>query len=197
VDDIRDAIDPSLIDDGISAFTLPDYVVQHNNRPNVLAWCNKWNIDINNIEVFYDVKEDRVVFPVIHNDKMVDATGRSLGKRLPKWKRYGKNNLPFVHGHGNVAVVVEDCVSAIAVGSGVYAGVAVLGTSLAESHKRYLSQFSTAIIALDPDAVPKTLAFAKELRGYVNDVKVLRVVDDLKYRRKEDFDNLTKLTPKE
>ena len=197
VDDIRDAIDPSVIDDGISAFTLPDYVVQHNNRPNVLAWCNKWNIDINNIEVFYDVKEDRVVFPVIHNDKMVDATGRSLGKRLPKWKRYGKNNLPFVHGHGNVAVVVEDCVSAIAVGSGVYAGVAVLGTSLAESHKRYLSQFSTAIIALDPDAVPKTLAFAKELRGYVNDVKVLRVVDDLKYRRKEDFDNLTKLTPKE
>lgn len=197
VDDIRDAIDPSVIDDGISDFTLPDYVVQHNNRPNVLAWCNKWNIDINNIEVFYDVKEDRIVFPVIHNDKMVDATGRSLGKRLPKWKRYGKNNLPFVHGHGNVAVVVEDCVSAIAVGSGVYAGVAVLGTSLAESHKRYLSQFSTAIIALDPDAVPKTLAFAKELRGYVNDVKVLRVVDDLKYRRKEDFDNLTKLTPKE
>ncbi len=197
VDDIRDAIDPSVIDDGISDFTLPDYVVQHNNRPNVLAWCNKWNIDINNIEVFYDVKEDRVVFPVIHNDKMVDATGRSLGKRLPKWKRYGKNNLPFVHGHGNVAVVVEDCVSAIAVGSEVYAGVAVLGTSLAESHKRYLSQFSTAIIALDPDAVPKTLAFAKELRGYVNDVKVLRVTDDLKYRRKEDFDNLTKLTPKE
>jgi len=197
VDDIRDAIDPSVIDDGISDFTLPDYVVQHNNRPNVLAWCNKWNIDINNIEVFYDVKEDRVVFPVIHNDKMVDATGRSLGKRLPKWKRYGKNNLPFVHGHGNVAVVVEDCVSAIAVGSEVYAGVAVLGTSLAESHKRYLSQFSTAIIALDPDAVPKTLAFAKELRGYVNDVKVLRVTDDLKYRREEDFDNLTKLTPKE
>jgi hypothetical protein len=197
VDDIRDAIDPSVIDDGMSDFTLPDYVVQHNNRPSVLSWCNKWNIDINNIEVFYDVKEDRVVFPVIHNDKMVDATGRSLGKRLPKWKRYGKNNLPFVHGHGNVAVVVEDCVSAIAVGSEVYAGVAVLGTSLAESHKRYLSQFSTAIIALDPDAVPKTLAFAKELRGYVNDVKVLRVTDDLKYRRKEDFDNLTKLTPKE
>ena len=197
VDDIRDAIDPSVIDDGMSDFTLPDYVVQHNNRPSVLSWCNKWNIDINNIEVFYDVKEDRVVFPVIHNDKMVDATGRSLGKRLPKWKRYGKNNLPFVHGHGNVAVVVEDCVSAIAVGSEVYAGVAVLGTSLAESHKRYLSQFSTAIIALDPDAVPKTLAFAKELRGYVNDVKVLRVTDDLKYRREEDFDNLTKLTPKE
>ena len=73
----------------------------------------------------------------------------------------------------------------------------MVDTSLAESRKRYLSQFSTAIIALDPDAVPKTLAFAKELRGYVNDVKVLRVTDDLKYRRKEDVDNLSKLTPKE
>ena len=134
------------------------------------------------------------MFPIIHNNKMVDATGRSLGKRLPKWKRYGKNNLPFVHGHGNVAVVVEDCVSAIAVGSEVYAGVAVLGTSLAESHKRYLSQFSTAIIALDPDALPKTLAFAKELRGYVNDIKVLRLTDDLKYRNKEDMEKLLCLT---
>ena len=105
--------------------------------------------------------------------------------------------MPYVHGCGSVAVVVEDCVSAIAVGSEVYAGVAVLGTSLAESYKRYLSQFSTAIIALDPDAVPKTLAFAKELRGYVNDVKVLRVTDDLKYRREEDFDKLNEITPKE
>ena len=197
VDDIRDAIDPSVLDDDVSNFTLPGYVVQHNDRPNVLSWCKKWNIDTDKVELFYDVKEDRVVFPIVHGTRMIDATGRSLGKKLPKWKRYGKNNLPFVYGHGNVAVVVEDCVSAIAVGSEVYAGVAVLGTSLAESHKRYLSRFSTAIIALDPDAVPKTLAFAKELRGYVNDVKVLRVRDDLKYRREEDFNNLTKLTPKE
>jgi len=197
VDDIRDAIDPSVLDDDVSNFSLPDYVVQHNDRPNVLSWCKKWNIDTDKVELFYDVKEDRVVFPIVHDTRMIDATGRSLGKRLPKWKRYGKNNLPFVYGNGNVAVVVEDCVSAITVGSEVYAGVAVLGTSLAESHKRYLSRFSTAIIALDPDAVPKTLAFAKELRGYVNDVKVLRVRDDLKYRREEDFDNLTKLTPKE
>tara|TARA_R110002012_G_scaffold304401_1_gene507891 strand:- start:17 stop:790 length:774 start_codon:yes stop_codon:yes gene_type:complete len=197
VDDIRDAIDPSVVDDNINDFVLPDYVVQHNDRPNVLSWCKKWGIDITNIEIFYDVKEDRIVFPIVHDGKMVDATGRSLGKKLPKWKRYGKNNLPFVYGCGRVAVVVEDCVSAIAVGSEVYAGVAVLGTSLAESHKRYLSQFSTAIIALDPDAVPKTLAFAKELRGYVNDVKVLRVTDDLKYRRAEDFDKLNEITPKE
>ena len=96
-----------------------------------------------------------------------------------------------------MAVVVEDCVSASVVGNGVYVGVAVLGTSLSNSHKRYLAQFSTAIIALDPDAMPKTLAFAKELRGYVDDVRVLKLKDDLKYRTEEDFINLNKLTPKE
>jgi len=101
--------------------------------------------------------------------------------------------LPYSHGYGNVAVVVEDCVSAAVVGNDVWCGVAVLGTSLQESHKKYLAQFSTAIIALDPDALPKTLAMAKELRGHVNDVRVLRLTDDLKYRNPTDFENLTNI----
>ena len=128
---------------------------------------------------------------------IVDAVGRSLGFRLPKWKRYGKSDLPFTYGCGKIAVVVEDCVSASVVGNDVYLGVAVLGTSLSESHKKYLAQFSMAIIALDPDALPKTLSIAKDLRDVVDTVKVLRLQDDLKYRNEEDFINLNKLTPKE
>jgi DNA primase len=141
----------------------------------------------------YDVKEHRVVFPVIHDGVMVDATGRSLGIRIPKWKRYGKNRLPYAHGCGKTAVVVEDCVSAAAIGSDVFVGVAVLGTSLTDAHKTYLSQFSTIIIALDPDALPKTLQFARELRGYVSTIKVLRINDDLKYRDPTDILSLTTL----
>ena len=141
--------------------------------------------------------EKRVVFPVYRGGLMVDAVGRSITNRLPKWKRYGKSDLPFSYGYGKVAVVVEDCVSASVVGNEVYVGVAVLGTSLSESHKRYLSQFSTAIIALDPDALPKTLLFAKEIRDVVPNVKVLKLTDDLKYRKEEDFDKLNEITPKE
>ena len=59
----------------------------------------------------------------------------------------------------------------------------MLGTSLSDGHKKYL-QFSTAIVALDPDALPKTLQFAKELRGLVPNVNVLRLEDDLKYETK-------------
>ncbi len=178
-------------------FSMPEYVVYHMDRPEVKRFAYDYGIDYKRIPLYYDIKEKRVVFPIKNNGLIVDAVGRATTFRLPKWKRYGKNNLPFTYGCGMVAVVVEDCISASVVGSDVFVGVAVLGTSLSESHKEYLSQFSTAIIALDPDAMPKTLAFAKELRGHVNDVRVLKLKDDLKYKNEEDFDNLNKLTPKE
>jgi len=157
----------------------------------VLQFCYKYELEPDDIGVMYDVKEDRVVFPISHNGVIVDATGRSIGNRLPKWKRYGKSDLPYVSGYGNVAVVVEDCVSAAVVGSlKSFVGVALLGTSLQEGHKGYLTQFSTAVIALDPDALTKNLQIAKELRGHVNDVRVLRLTDDLKYRNPGDMEKL-------
>jgi len=175
----------------MGTFELPTYIIPHRDNVYMNRWCDEWGLDIDELGLLYDVKESRVVFPVMHEGKMVDATGRSLsGYRLPKWKRYGKSGLPYTHGCGKVAVVVEDCVSAAVVGYGNFVGVALLGTSLQESHKRYLAQFSTAVVALDPDALPKTLAMAKELRGHVNDVRVLRLKDDIKYRDPTDMENL-------
>ena len=173
------------------AFSLPQYIVPHRNKRTVLAFCYRYQLDPDELGVLYDVKDDRIVFPVMHEGKIVDGTGRAIGKRLPKWKKYGKSGLPYSYGCGKVAVVVEDCVSAAVVG-GIesFVGVALLGTSLQESHTGYLAQFSTAVIALDPDALPKTLQMAKELRGHVNDVRVLRLKDDLKYRNPTDMENL-------
>ena len=186
-EDIRKSLVPH-VQDHKKEFVLPEYVVS--NAQEVLPFRKKYELNENEVELYYDVKEHRVVFPVVHDSCIIDAVGRSLGKRLPKWKRYWNSDLPYIHGYGKVAVVVEDCVSAAVVGSDVYVGVAVLGTSLAESHKRYLSQFSAAIIALDPDALPKTLQFAKELRGYVDSVRVMKLIDDLKYRNPTDLENL-------
>ena len=175
---------------------MPEYIVKSNNQ-NILNWFKQVGVDHNIVDFFHDVKENRVVFTIQENGRIVGAIGRSLEKRLPKWKKYGKSGLPFTFGTGDVAVVVEDCLSALAVGGGVCVGVAVLGTTLTDKHREYLSQFSTAIIALDPDALPKTLAFAKELRGHVKNVHVLKVKDDLKYKNKQDFINLYNLIPKE
>ena len=195
VDDIRAGF-TGAEEYAADTFEMPSYVVPRSGGLHMDRWCDTWGLDANVLGLHYDVKESRVVFPVVHDGVIVDATGRALGKRLPKWKRYGNSGLPYTHGYGNVAVVVEDCVSAAVVGCGFLVGVAVLGTSLAETHKRYLSQFSTAVIALDPGALPKTLEMAKDLRGYVNNVKLLRLKDDLKYRNEEDLTNLANITMK-
>ena len=170
---------------------MPDHLVYH--PPYTQKFVDRWSIP-HDVDLMYDVKEDRVVFTIWNNYRCVDAIGRATDQRLPKWKRYGNSSLPFSYGCGKVAVVVEDCVSACVVGEiDVLLGVAVLGTSLSEEHKKYLSQFSTAIIALDPDALQKTLGFAKELRQHVQTVRVLKLKDDLKYRREEDIINLTNI----
>ena len=178
-----------------SEFILPTYVTHNTDSLYIKRFCATWGIDKDRLGLMWDVKEDRLVFPVKHDGVIVDATGRSLGKRLPKWKRYGKSGLPYTSGCGKVAIVVEDCVSAAVVGEDVrLVGVAMLGTSMLESHKRYLSQFSTAIIALDPDALKKTLLIAKELRGQVANVRVLKLTDDLKYRHPDDLAALAAIT---
>ena len=191
-EDIRNMKNVSQL---VTSFEMPEYITPRKHQ--IVDWCNKWGLDVDALELQYDVKENRVVFPIKENGRIVDATGRSILNKLPKWKRYGSSDLPFSFGCGSIAIVVEDCISAGVIGSDVYVGVAVLGTSLLDSHKTFLSQFSTAIIALDPDALPKSFAFAKELRSHVKDVKILRLKDDLKYRKKEDLDNLKLLTPKE
>jgi|DEB0MinimDraft_10_1074344.scaffolds.fasta_scaffold03667_2 hypothetical protein len=189
VDDIRKGF-TGVKEFAEDTFELPTYVVSNRHPRHLVKWCAEWGIDETELGLLYDVKEDRVVFPVYHNGKIVDATGRALTKRLPKWKRYGKSGLPYSYGCGKVAVVVEDCVSAAVVGYGSFVGVALLGTSLQESHKGFLTQFSTAVIALDPDALKKSFIMAKELRGYVDNVKILKLKDDLKYRNPEDMEKL-------
>lgn len=190
-DDIRKSLGSVAEETHSITFDKPEWIVKDDNA--ISEFCDEWKLDPKVLRLLYDVKEHRVVFPIMQGSAMVDATGRTLSKRLPKWKRYGKSSLPYVCGHGKTAVVVEDCVSAAIVGIDGFVGVAVLGTSLSDGHKKYLSQFSTAIVALDPDALPKTLQFAKELRGLVADVKVLRLEDDLKYRNQTDLENLTTL----
>lgn len=174
-------------------FEIPNHIVYGGLRVQVKQFAYKHGITPGSVPLYYDVKENRIVFLIRDDGKVVDAIGRSLDSRLPKWKRYGKSDTPYSYGQGSVAVIVEDCISATVIGSNKVSGVALLGTTLSDAHRDYLMQFSTIIVALDPDALSKTLSIANELRAYKNNVKVLKLKDDLKYRNEEDITNLHKL----
>ena len=75
-------------------FVLPEYIV---NPPWIVAeWAEElYGLDHEELGLMYDVKEHRVVFPIKHDGRIVDATGRALDKTTIKWKRYGKSPLPY------------------------------------------------------------------------------------------------------
>ena len=169
----------------------PDYIVSGDTNVSLQDWIMQWEL---NAHILYDIREHRAVFPIYNNGLMIDAVGRSLANRLPKWKRYGNSGMPYVTGVGRIAVVVEDCLSACIVAeNNIYLGVALLGTSLTEQSKNYLSQFDKVVVALDPDALPKVLGIVSELKPYVDEVKAVRLTDDLKYRNSEDLKTLGEL----
>ena len=179
----------------VSEFAVPEYF--SNDLTECDEFIMQWRLE--NIQLFHDVKDNRVVFPIVHRGKVIDAIGRSLNpKSLPKWYKYGNNMSYFAYRRDKVdrkvAVVVEDVLSAIAVGSHFpVIGFGLLGTSLQQEHLYILSRFDRVVVALDPDASKKSLEHAKELSNYVEETKVLRLVDDLKYRNLEDFNKLKEL----
>ena len=171
-------------------FVLPEYII-----PMEKKHLPKYFYDIDTSNNLHDVKENRVVFPIRHDGELVDAIGKAE-KRLPKWKRYGKSNMPYVSWSSltQTCVLVEDCFSACVAQQYGVTGVAILGTSLTETHKQFLSnRMSRVIVALDPDALQRNLQIAKELRSYIIEVKVLRLTDDLKYRKTIDINKLQEL----
>ena len=117
----------------------------------------------------YDVKEDRCVFCIYQNNGIVDAVGRSLTGRKPKWKRYASSKLPFITNNKNdTCVIVEDCASACAVTISSMCGVALMGTNLLKEHIPHIvDKFKLAIVALDKDASKKSLDIAKELSVHI------------------------------
>jgi len=186
-------------------FVLPEYIVpiRSNRFTNPIGGELSWKEKIWKDHCLQDVKEDRAVFLIKDSDKgvVVDAIGAATDKRLPKWKRYGSSRHPFVSWNGkggdggdNSCVLVEDCYSACTASKHGITGVALLGTNLLDEHKRFIcNNFDTVVVALDPDALQKTLQIRKELQSWVRTAKVLRLTDDLKYEEDIDINNLKEM----
>ena len=167
-------------------FKLPDSfkIVHSNNKAlQYLHENNCWEAcRWGRADIKYDVKQDRIVFLVKNpnDNKYAGAIGRGLNSKVyPKWYMYGNKDIPFKCGECKDAVIVEDCASACAV-SNILTGIAIMGTSLKESHKKYLEPYETLYVALDRDATKKSYDIARELTsaGFKNvKVKVLHEYD--------------------
>ena len=175
-----------------AVFFEPDHWTR--THSSMTTWLKQYDLNAKRVDTRYDVKEDRVVFLVKKERKVVDATGRLVGgnaRYSSKWKRYGETQVPYVYGEGTIAVVVEDCISAAVVGEMEnLVGFALLGTNLLAPYIDYLKPYAKIIVALDPDAKRKTLQITSTLRTTFPDVFALNLHDDIKYRTPSDMAHL-------
>ena len=138
-------------------------------------------------DIRYDFKRNRVAYLVKQGNSVVDAVGRSIDGRNPKWYRYGNSKRPFISGSGERgACLVEDAASACSV-SHILAGVAVLGTNLLDEHIEVLKDYNQVFVALDKDATDKALGMVKILCRHVP-TKLMVLSRDLKNLTKEERD---------
>ena len=144
--------------------------------------------------LLYDVKDERVVFPIKHKGRIIDAIGRAVGKkRFPKWYRYSGEANYFTMGSGSKLLIVEDVVSAIVAWQEFpdITSMAILGTQLTTNHLEKIREYDKVIIALDPDAAKKTIQYRREIEQWTGvPTKALSLFDDIKYRVDDDMDKL-------
>ena len=143
----------------------------------------------NDAEIMYDIRQDRVVFLVKDDKQIVDAVGRSLTNRKPKWYRYGKSNSGFhINSDVDSVFVVEDCPSACSV-YGYISSIALLGTNLLQSHIDVLKQYKKVVVALDKDATSKAVELSRKISQFVK-CSVAFLPEDLKNLKDEERERI-------
>jgi DNA primase len=147
--------------------------------------------------LMYDVKQERTVFPIHYRGRLIDAVGRAVGKRAqPKWYRYTGAADYFTAGKGDVVLLVEDVVSAIVATQLVpnVTALAILGTSLSKKHMDKVGTYRKAVVALDPDAMDKTLQFSRDIRLWTGiETVAMKLFDDIKYKVSDDVKQLKEI----
>jgi len=205
---IKPLIETGNVNSRVEPFVYPEHIVVPGNtwyNKRYTRYINRFRMrwqgiyaeTLQNIELLYDVKDKRAVFPIYQDGVLVDAIGRELDGATPKWLRYGKaaEYAKYCYGQPNgVFILVEDVISAITVAK-VWPGVtgfALLGTNLTDAHKECLSDDAMyVIVALDPDAMRKTLVMRKEVEAWCDiPTRAIRLRDDIKYQDDEDINFL-------
>jgi hypothetical protein len=131
---------------------------------------------------YYDVQQERVVFPIYHKGRMIDAVGRAVGARKqPKWYRYTGAAHYYTIGDGDTMLIVEDVISAIVAYQELsnVTCMAILGTTMNHKHFEKIGEYNE---------------YRREIELWTGkQAKALSLSDDIKYRMPEDMENLQEL----
>lgn len=163
--------------------SLPSVNSSVDNHPDVINYLRNNNCynayEDKAVDITYDPANDRVLFWMNNNE---GAVGRALNKNTkPKWLSYGNVSGVLAVGNKPTAIVVEDAASACAVyATGVYTGVALLGTNVSPLQRIQVSHYQKLIICLDKDASKKAIKISRSLIGTVN-TTVCFIREDFKY----------------
>ena len=171
-----------------NTYEVPDTFVSVSRRVEAESYLRKvgaYDAYLSGVaDIRYDVRMNRVVFLIKDGRKVVDAAGRALNDRTPKWYRYASSKHPFVCGGVSTAILVEDCASACACHE-VGSGVALLGTNLLTEHIEVLKQYDRVFVALDKDATDKAITMVRTLHSHVP-TRLMVLHTDLKNMEKDE-----------
>ena len=181
----------------VETMEVPAYLVKPTfEHRKCIDFTMRWGIR-SHPGLMYDVKQERVVFPIHYRGRLIDAVGRAVGKRKqPKWYRYTGNADYFTVGTGSAVLIVEDVISAIVANHLIpnITALAILGTSLSKKHMEKVGTYKKAIVALDPDAMDKTIKFRRDIELWTDvEAHAIKLYDDIKYKVHEDIKQLQEI----
>ncbi len=154
-------------------------LIDARSSPEALAYMRKNNCAGSNANIYYNLKDQRVVFN--YKDLFV---GRALDNSTPKWYNYTSTDTPFVvqkhRKHKTKGVVlVEDCASACNA-SNVIDAISLLGTTLKPEHLEEILHYQNIYVALDEDATNKSIKIYDTV-NLIRDCHIVILKKDLKY----------------
>ena len=183
VESLRAKLNSTVTKETIIKNPIPSILSDIRNHKFVMDWLENNNSLTealqNKVCIKYSPKERRVLF--FYPDQ-IGALGRTLiPNHKPKWKQFGDTSSLFIAGQGNLAVVVEDCASAVSVSRlPNVTGIALSGTNMSTKHKHILSKYKYITIALDMDAQRKAKELVSQLTPFSTLTTTL-IDKDVKY----------------
>lgn len=153
----------------VSNFTVPDHWITGFASENSVSMALKYDL----LEGYRDKAFDTVYDPRLNRqvfyykdteDKIVGAVGRALSNQSPKAYIYpGSIKTPWIVGTSEVAVIVEDILSAVKIYNIGLTGIALSGTVLQLEYLNIFKHYTAIYVCLDKDATIKSLEMKKLL----------------------------------